>query len=85
MQDQRSSDDVVRADDHAERVVLALLLDDRQPGWWSLRELALEIGAELPTTDAVARLHAAGLLHRCHEFVWPTRAALRSHRLAEAG
>ena len=81
MQIQRSSDDLARADDDAERVVLTLLLDSHPRGWWSVQELAREVGAELRTTDAIARLQAAGLLHRCHEFVWPTRSAVRFNQL----
>jgi hypothetical protein len=34
--------------------------------------------------DAVMHLHAAGLVHLCHEFVWPTRTAVRSRQLADA-
>ena len=84
MQDQRSGGDVEPADDDLERVVLALLLESRHPGPWSVRELAREVGGELQTTDAVARLHAVGLVHRCHEFVWATRPAARFHQLADA-
>jgi hypothetical protein len=46
-------------------------------------EIGLEIGSDLVATDAVMRLHAAGLVHLCHEFVWPTRSAARLHRLIE--
>jgi hypothetical protein len=84
MQDQRSDEDVALADDDAERVVLALLLESKGPGPWSVQELARELGSELRTTDAIARLHAAGLVHRCHEFVWVTRPARRLHQLADA-
>jgi len=84
MPDQRSGADVAQADDNVERVVLALLLESRINGPWSMRELALEIGGELPATDAIRRLHAAGLVHRCEEFVWATRPATRFHQLADA-
>ncbi|MCW3020366.1 MAG: hypothetical protein JWN10_2674 [Solirubrobacterales bacterium] len=83
MPDQRDRD-VGAADDDLERSVLALLLDTKNPGPWSVHELARELGSELQTADAVARLHSVGLLHRCHEFVWATRAAARFHELAEA-
>ncbi|HTC61119.1 MAG TPA: hypothetical protein VK691_13535 [Solirubrobacteraceae bacterium] len=36
-----------------------------------------EIGRRLDTTDAVAALNAAGLIHRCGEFVFATLAAIR--------
>jgi hypothetical protein len=42
------------------------------------------IGNELAAADAVMQLQAAGLVHLCHEFVWPTRPAARLHRLADA-
>lgn len=40
MQDQRSGVDVGRVDDEAEREVLALLLESRLPGPWSVWESA---------------------------------------------
>jgi hypothetical protein len=33
------------------------------------------------TAHALVSLHAAGLVHRCREFVFPTRAAARFHQL----
>jgi hypothetical protein len=75
---------VGRADDVVEREVLSLLLESELPGPWSVWELGLEIGGEVAAAGAVMRLHAAGLVHLCHEFVWATRPAARSHRLAEA-
>ena len=83
MQDQ-PIDGVGLVDDDADRVVLALLFDPVAVRPWSLGELGLELGNELRAMDAVVRLQAAGLVHRCHEFVWPTRSALRLHTLAEA-
>ncbi|MFZ1926319.1 MAG: hypothetical protein WAU42_09280 [Solirubrobacteraceae bacterium] len=50
------------------------LPDEQRP--WAVRELVLEIGDQLEVEDALARLHGAGLVHRCGEFVWATRAAL---------
>jgi hypothetical protein len=85
MQDQRSGMDVGLADDCVERVVLTLLLESKTPGPWSVQELARELGSELKATDAIASLHAAGLVHRCHEFVFVTRPAARFHQLADAG
>jgi hypothetical protein len=86
MQDQRigMSTDVGLADDGVEHVVLTLLLDSKTSGPWSAPELALEIGNELRATDAIAGLQAAGLVHRCHEFVWASRSATRFHQLADA-
>jgi hypothetical protein len=81
MQDQPIEVDVGAADELVEREVLALLLESELPGPWSAQELGLEIGSDLATTDAVIRLHAAGVVHLCHGFVWPTRPAARLHRL----
>lgn len=50
------------------------LPDQQRP--WAVRELVLEIGGQIDVEDALARLHGAGLVHRCGEFVWATRAAL---------
>ncbi|MCW3020523.1 MAG: hypothetical protein JWN10_2831 [Solirubrobacterales bacterium] len=84
MQDQPSAVDVEGADDEVEREVLALLLKPELRGPWSVWELGLEIGSDRAAADAVMRLHAAGLVHLCHEFVWPTRPAARLHRLTDA-
>jgi hypothetical protein len=62
---------------------LVLLLEFDLPGPWSVWELGLQLGSELAAADAVMRLHAAGLVHLCHEFVWPTRMAARSHQLTD--
>jgi hypothetical protein len=83
MPDHRSRD-LGAADDDLERSVLALLLESKHPGPWSVHELARELGGELHTADAVARLHCVGLLHRCDDYAWPTRAAARFHQLADA-
>ena len=83
MQDQPSAVDAGAADDDVEREVLALLLEPDLRGAWSVLELGLEIGSERVAAEAVRRLHAAGLLHLCCEFVWPTRPAARLHRLTD--
>jgi hypothetical protein len=84
MQDQPIDVDVGETDEQAEREVLALLLESSLPGPWSVLELGLQIGSDAMAVDAVMRLHAAGLVHLCHEFAWPTRTAVRSHQLADA-
>jgi hypothetical protein len=81
MQDQPIDADARLADDEAERAVLALLLAPGVLGPWSAQDLGLEIGSELTATAAVIRLHAAGLVHLCHEFVWVTRPAVRVHEM----
>ena len=81
MQDQPIDVDVGQTDEQGEREVLALLLESSLPEPWSVWELGLQIGSDVRAADAVMRLHAADAVHLCHEFVWPTRAAARSHQL----
>jgi hypothetical protein len=83
MQDQPSAVDVEGADDEVEREVLERLLEPEIRGPWSVWELGLEIGNERAAAEAVMRLHAAGLVHLCHEFGWPTRPAAHLHRLID--
>jgi hypothetical protein len=58
--------------------VLGLMIghDNQRP--WSVDEVAREIGSPVKTTDALARLYAAGLVHRLDGFVFATWAAMRS-------
>lgn len=82
MQDQPiDGPELERVCDGVERVVLSLLLDPRVPGPWSLEELVRETGSEL-VGEAVVGLHAAGLVHRLHEFVFASRSAARFQELA---
>lgn len=60
--------------------VLTLLLDGHA-GLWSVDEVAREIGDPL-AGDSLARLYGAGLVHRCGEFVFATRAAVRVAQIA---
>jgi hypothetical protein len=55
------------------------LPDEQRP--WAVRELVLEIGDQMEVEDALARLHGAGLVHRCGEFVWATRAAIAAEAM----
>jgi hypothetical protein len=79
MQDQ-SNETPAEQDRRTEQTVLVMLLTDRQR-IWSLDELVAEIGRRMETVDALAALQAAGLVHRCHDFVFATRAALRFDEL----
>lgn len=63
--------------ERVQQLVLQLLQERGGPPLWSMRELAMELGDELDTVDAVDSLEAAGLVHRCHEFVFASRAAVR--------
>lgn len=67
--------------DRRERTVLHLLIQDPFP--WMIEELGRELGDETSTSDAVAALAGAGLVHRFGEFVIPTRSARRSDELYE--
>lgn len=66
----------------AQKGVLELLLSPDSQCPWSVAEIERERGDHIDTVDAVASLHAAGLVHRCGEFVFATRAALRMDRLS---
>ena len=59
-----------------EQTILILLLTKGQ-NIWSVEELVSEIGRRLDVINSLAALHAAGLIHRCNDFVLPTRAAVR--------
>jgi hypothetical protein len=68
--------------------VLGLLVCDH-PGLWSLAELDRELksggkqdACGCHVEDVVADLYAAGLIHRCGEFVSATRAAHAAERFA---
>jgi hypothetical protein len=70
-------------DDIVDRGILGLLLNSEGPGLWLAEELALEVGDQLATTDSLTRLYAAGLIHRCQDFVFATCAAIRFDELAQ--
>jgi hypothetical protein len=67
---------------HAEWVVLDLLLNEARP--WSLAEIGRELGDDVEAVDAVAELHAAGLVHRTSDrFAFVSRAATRYYEIAQ--
>jgi hypothetical protein len=80
MQDDPSMDprEVLRVADSG---VYGLLIQPTQQRPWSVGELVLELGSRIDVEDALARLHGAGLVHRCGEFVWATRAALAAEKI----
>ena len=58
-----------------------LVADEQRP--WSTEELAREIGKPIAVADAIAALHAAGLIHRTSDgFLFPTRAAVRLDQIS---
>lgn len=59
---------VIKAGIH-ERLTRA---DEQRP--WAVSELVLDIGDPIDVMDALADLHEAGLVHRCGDFAWATRA-----------
>jgi hypothetical protein len=75
MQDE-PNDTITDEDSPTEQTILMLLLTGRQ-SVWSVDELVAEIGRRLDTMDTLDRLKAAGLVHRCGDFVFATRAAVR--------
>ncbi len=79
MHDQRSP--VGDDEDRNDAAVLALLLDPDDQRPWSTDELLREVGDRVTMADSLARLYAAGLIHRCGEFVFATRPALYAARL----
>ncbi len=79
MQDQ-PNETVAEQGRRTEQTILTLLLSGGQR-IWSIEELVSEIGCRLEVIDSVAALQAAGLVHRCHDFVFAMRAALRLDEL----
>jgi hypothetical protein len=81
MQDE-SSRTPSRAAEQVEQAILVMLLvaDEQRP--WSVHEVELEIGDHIETVDGLDALHRVGLIHRCGDFVFATRAALRAEQLA---
>jgi len=69
--------DAIYDDDH---VILNLLVCEASYPW-TIDECVREHGSHVAAEDALARLHAAGLVHRLQDFVWPTRAAMRVNEL----
>jgi hypothetical protein len=70
---------IAEQEDHTDKVLLEYLLLSKWP--WSVEELGRKINDPTDAEDAVARLHAEGLVHRLGDFVFPSRAALRSVHL----
>jgi hypothetical protein len=65
-----------------EQAIYGLLIqrDNQRP--LSVREIELEIGSPIAVADSLLRLHSLGLIHRCGEFAWATRAALAADEIA---
>jgi hypothetical protein len=65
------------------RTTRRLLLDPDARGLWSVHEIGVELRSEVRAADAIAALHRAGLVHRCNEFMFATRPAVRCMELAQ--
>jgi hypothetical protein len=65
------------SDEDRDKCVLDLMLCD-SPGLWTVDEIARVLKTQVGAEDAVARLCAAGLVHRLGEFVTLTHAARRA-------
>jgi predicted transcriptional regulator len=81
MQDHRIEDSNP-SEEEQDFAVLDLLLHETGSGLWSTDELAAELGSTLNAKDALARLAAAGLVHRLDRFAFPSRSAVRFEQLA---
>lgn len=80
MQDE-SSRTQQAGDDSVQQAVMAMLLDAAQQRPWSVAEVQCAIGDENKAVDALANLRADGLIHRCGEFVFASRAAVRADEI----
>lgn len=80
MQDQGIEQDDRLSDEAYQAGVLGLLLEEDHP-LWTIDEIARDLDHRIGAIDACDRLHAAGLIHRCGDFVLATRAAARAHEL----
>ncbi len=68
-------------DDEIDSSILSLLLGKDGADVWSIHDIGREIDNDLSAQDGVARLRAAGLVHRSGDFVMASRAAWRSYEL----
>jgi predicted transcriptional regulator len=71
----RASEEKVR------RAILVLLVSSDSERPWSLGELEAEVDDADAVSDGIRQLQGLGLVHRCEEFVWPTRAAVAADEL----
>ena len=65
-------------EEEIDTAVLGLLLEEER--LWSVDEVVREIGAPA-ASDSLARLYGTGLVRRCGEFVFVTRAAVRASEI----
>jgi hypothetical protein len=70
-------------EDATDLAILSMLLANPYCVPWSVDEVAREMGDRIAAVDGLVNLHGAGLIHRCGEFVWATRAARRGEQLVQ--
>ncbi len=70
--------------DYNERIILSIILEPGFHGTWTTQEIARAFGDETATADALAGLHAHGLIHRHQEYVFASRSAARLIEINEA-
>jgi len=83
MHDQRNDLTPAEQEVHDDTTVLNLLLEDDVRAPLSVDELIREVGRHINALDSLTRLQGSGLIHRCDEFVFATRAARRFRELAD--
>jgi hypothetical protein len=80
MSDQQPTPEADTAEYATSETVLDLFLygDSQRP--LTMHEIGLEIGSQTVAEDAIADLHAAGLIHKTTDgFLFASRAAIRHH------
>jgi hypothetical protein len=73
--------DVRTEEDTLRRAILGLLVQEGSRWPWSIREIEAEVSDQQAVQDVVRQLQGLGLVHRCNEFLWPTRAVLAAEGL----
>ncbi len=81
MPDEHSTLTPAEREQGTDGVILQWLTDYDTQRPWSVDEIIREYGEPNQATDALSRLHGAGLIHRQGEFVWATRAAIRGDEI----
>lgn len=79
MHDDSPTRSVAAIEADTDRALLAVLLDD--PGPWAVEEVERELSDPVKAVDGLARLGAAGLVHRLEGFVFASRAAKQAHAI----
>lgn len=65
-----------------EQAIFCTLVSSQEQRPWSVREMEMELGSPIAVEDSLRRLQAGGLIHRCGDFVWATRAAILADEVA---